>query len=54
MEGYYEFLVYGLLNVYTANTNFNGEILGLLIAIFCLLMIILVPIAILLAIITKN
>jgi hypothetical protein len=54
MEGYFEFLVYGLLNVYTANSNLNGEVLGLIIAYFCLSMVIMVAISMLWAIFTKD
>ena len=54
MEGFFDFLIYGLLNAYTANTSMNGEILGILIAYFCLLMIILLSISLIYTILTKN
>jgi hypothetical protein len=36
MEGYLEFTINGFLNVYTANTSLNGEILGITIASICI------------------
>lgn len=36
MEGYLEFTINGFLNLYTANIKLNGEILGIMLAFFCL------------------
>ena len=36
MEGYIEFLVYGILNICTRDTSTNGEILGIIFAFFCI------------------
>ena len=54
MEGLLEFIVYGLLNIYTKNLSINGEILGFSIGIFCLLCVILILTSLLWAIFTKN
>ena len=55
MEGYFEFLVYGIVNVFTADLNSIGDILGSTTAGFCLFMaIIMLPIALLFNIFTKN
>ena len=55
MEGYLEFTVNGFLNVYTADTSMNGEILGINIAFICLFQtIIFLPLALLWAIFTKD
>ena len=46
MEGYFEFLVFGIINAYTADLNSIGDILGITTAGFCLFMaIIAIPIA---------
>ncbi len=36
MEGYIEFLVYGILNICTRDTSTNGEILGMIFAFMCI------------------
>lgn len=55
MEGYFEFVIYGLVNAYTADTKTNGDVLGIIIAAFCLYnAIIFLPILLLWAIFTKN
>ena len=55
MEGYFEFLVFGIINAYTADLNSIGDILGITTAGFCLLMaIIAIPIALLWNIFTKD
>ena len=55
MEGYLEFTVNWFLNVYTADTSMNGEILGINIAFICLFQtIIFLPLALLWAIFTKD
>jgi hypothetical protein len=36
MEGYIEFLVYGILNICTRDASTNGEILGLIFAFICI------------------
>ena len=36
METYLEFIVYGCLNIYTYNTSTKGEILGVMVAVFCI------------------
>lgn len=53
MEGLLEFIIYAILNIYTQNFSSNGEILGFTIAIFCTICGILVPIAIIWALLTK-
>lgn len=55
MEGYFEFVIYGLVNAYTADIKTNGDVLGIIIAAFCLYnAIIFLPILLLWAIFTKN
>ena len=54
MEGLLEFVVYGFLNLCTKDFSMNGEILGFLIAVFCLSSVIFVTIAMVWAIFTKN
>ena len=54
MEGLLEFTVCGFLNVYTRDFRINGEILGFLIALFCLSSVIFVTVAMVWAIFTKN
>jgi hypothetical protein len=36
MEGYIEFIVYGVLNICSIDTSTNGEILGMLFALMCI------------------
>ncbi len=36
MEGYIEYLVYGILNICTRDTSTNGEILGMIFAFMCI------------------
>ena len=38
MEGYIDLLINGFLNIYTKDTSTNGEIIGFLIAILCVLL----------------
>ena len=40
MEGFLEFLIYGFLNIYVRDASSNGEILGLVFAFICILLII--------------
>lgn len=54
LEGLIEFIVNGILNVWTKDFTMNGEILGFLIAVFCLSCVIFVMIVSLWEIITKN
>ena len=55
IEGFIEFIVYSVLNIYTFSFQTNGEILGFVISVFCLFCsIIFVPIALAWAILTKN
>jgi hypothetical protein len=55
MENLLEFVVYGFLNIYTLNTSTNGEILGLMISLFCIFSaVIFLPISLLWAIFSKN
>ena len=36
LEGYIEFLVYGILNICTRDASTNGEILGMIFAFMCI------------------
>jgi hypothetical protein len=55
MEGFFELLVNGLLNIYTRDTSTIGEILGLIVSIICIfLTIIFVPFALFWAIFSKD
>ena len=55
MEGYLEFTINGFLNILTADTSLNGEILGIIIAYFCVyIAIVFLTIALLWVIFTKN
>ena len=39
LEAYFEFYITGILNIESLEINLNGEVLGLLLAIFCLFLI---------------
>ena len=39
LEAYFEFYITGILNIESLELNSNGEVLGALIAIFCLFLI---------------
>ena len=55
MEGYFEFVIFGLVNAYTADTRTNGDTFGILIAGFCLFnAIVFLPIMLLWAIFSKD
>ena len=54
MEGLFEFIVYGFLNLYTINFSTNGEVLGFIIAAFCLFCVFFVIIALIWSLLTKN
>ena len=55
MEGYFEFMVFGFLNLYTLDTSTNGEILGFIFSLLCLFhAIIFLPIALLWALFSKD
>ena len=55
MEGFLDFLINALLNIYTADTSMNGEKLGLMVSIICIfLTIAFLPISLSWAIFTKD
>ena len=55
MEGYFEFVIFGLVNAFTADIKTNGDILGIIIAGFCLFnAIVFLPLLFLWAIFTKD
>ena len=55
MEGYIDLLINGFLNIYTKDTSTNGEIIGFLIAILCVLLTVnFLPISLSWAIFLKN
>jgi len=55
MEGFFELLVNGILNIYTRDTSTIGEILGFAFSIICIfLTVIFVPIALFWAIFSKD
>ena len=55
MEGYLEFTIYGFLNILTADISLNGEILGIIIAYFCVyITTVFLPLALLWVIFKKN
>jgi hypothetical protein len=55
MEGFFEFLVYSLLNLYTIDLSLNGEVLGVMISSLCIyLAAIYLPVSLLWAIFSKN
>jgi hypothetical protein len=55
LEGFFEFVVYSILNFYSMDFNLNGEVLGILFSVVCsYLAVIFLPIALLWAIFTKN
>ena len=55
MEGYIEFLVYGVLNICTIDTSSNGEILGMLFAFICIFSaVIFLPSALIWTIFSKD
>ena len=54
MECLIEFIVYGILNIYTKDFSLNGEIMGFCIAVFCLSCVIFVIKALIWAILTKS
>jgi len=55
MEGFFEFLVYSILNFYSLDLNLNGEVLGVMISSFCILMAaIILPFSLLWAIFSKD
>ena len=54
MECLIEFIVYGILNIYTKDFSKNGEIIGFCIAVFCLFCVNFVIIALIWAIFTKS
>lgn len=55
LEGMIEFIINGYLNLMTAETSSNGEIMGLIQSIFCIFTSsIALPITILWLVISKN
>ena len=55
IEGFFEFIIYSALNIYTRSFKTNGEILGFSISLFCLFCsMMFVPIVLIWAILTKN
>ncbi len=55
MEGFFELLVNGILNIYTRDTSSIGEILGFALSIICIfLTVIFVPIGLFWAIFSKD
>lgn len=55
IEGYIEFLVYGIINAYTADLYSIGDVLGITTAVFCLFMAItFIPIALIWNIFSKD
>ena len=55
VEGFFDFMIFGYLNMKTAIFNLNGEILGIIFGTFSLMMAgIILPFAIILALITFN
>jgi hypothetical protein len=55
IEGYIEFLVYGVLNICTMDKSTNGEILGALFAFACIfLAVVFLPITIIGTIFSKD
>jgi hypothetical protein len=40
IEAFLEFIIYGFLNIYVRDTSTNGEILGLIFAFICILLVI--------------
>lgn len=55
MEGFFEFVIYSILNFYSMDFTVNGEVLGILFSGVCsFFAIIFLPIALLWAIFTKN
>jgi hypothetical protein len=55
IEGYIDILINGFLNILTKDISTNGEILGLMMAIFCLFLTLnFLPISLTWAIFSKN
>jgi hypothetical protein len=55
MEGFFEFVIYSFLNFYSIDLNLNGEVLGVMISSFCIILAcIFLPISLLWAIFSKN
>ena len=54
METFLEFFVYGFLNINSINTRTNGEILGLVFALICIILAFLLLNALIWSIIFKD
>ena len=55
MEFFFEFIVYGLLNLYTFDKSTSGEVLGVLVSLFCIFLAsVFVPFAMMWAVFTKD
>ena len=55
VEGFFDFMIFGYLNMKTAVFNLNGEILGIIFGTFSLMMAgIILPVTIILALLTFN
>jgi hypothetical protein len=55
VEGFFDFMIFGYLNMKTAVFNLNGEILGIIFGTFSLMMAgIILPITIIIALLTFN
>ncbi len=55
MEGFFEFVIHSFLNFYSIDLTLNGEVLGVMISSFCIILAcIFLPISLLWAIFSKN
>ena len=55
MEGFFEFVIYSFINLYSIDLTLNGEVLGVMISSFCILMAaIILPFSLLWAIFSKD
>ena len=54
LEGFFDFVICGIMNIYTQDVSTNGEVLGIILAYFDIYMsVIFVPLALLWILLTK-
>ena len=54
LEGFFDFVICGIINIYTQDVSTNGEVLGIILSYFCIYMsVIYIPLTLLWILFTK-